>query len=254
MSDNLITGNVITGFGRNGILVTDGGQGGLCEHNVVQGNTVVDAGQVGIYLIGTKGTRVLGNTVIDASAASSGTSNGIDIRSAGTFGTEEDENSVVIGNTSRGAGQRSALAIDSGAPAPSGTIVKGNDLGTGTIAAYSFKGLVCSGDDIARFTEAVAANVAIAAVGAIKTFVSITGVDGTNMTVDAPTEAREGKELTITIRNNSGGSLGTCTFAAGYKTTGSWTQPGNGKSRSIVFVYDGTNWIEQFRSAADVNL
>ena len=60
--------------------------------------------------------------------------------------------------------------------------------------------------------------------------------------------------ITDTIRNNSGGSLGTCTFAAGYKTTGSWTQPGNGKSRSIVFVYDGTNWNEQFRSAADINL
>lgn len=254
VQDNTVVNNIITGWGRHGILITDGGQGGLCARNRVIGNLVHEVGYSGIYLIGTQGTFVQGNHVYDASQGSAGTYNGINLSSSGTFGTEEDIGSTLIGNKSFGATQRAGLGIDSGAPVPSSFVIHGNDLGAGTTATYSYKGVPYLGDTVARASVAVAANVAVQAAGHLRTVLVITGTDATNMTIDTPTDARTDKELLITIRNNSGGSLGTCTFAAGYKTTGSWTQPANAKSRSILFVYDGTAWIEHFRSAADVNL
>jgi hypothetical protein len=36
-----------------------------------------------------------------------------------------------------------------------------------------------------------------------------------------------------------------------YKLT-TWTSPATGFSRSIKFIYDGTNWVESYRTAADI--
>lgn len=61
--------------------------------------------------------------------------------------------------------------------------------------------------------------------------------------------------LSITIRNTTGGVLGAATFTAGaggFRLGAAWTQPANGFSRSIFFRFDGTNWIEVGRTAADV--
>ena len=71
-------------------------------------------------------------------------------------------------------------------------------------------------------------------------------------TVSAPTAPASAQEIRITIKNTSGGSLGTATWASVYKLGASWTQPANGTNRSISFFYDGSNWIEVARSAADV--
>ena len=80
---------------------------------------------------------------------------------------------------------------------------------------------------------------------------SITATNNTAFTINTPSGGLTGQEITITIRNTSGGALGTATFQSGYKMT-AWTQPANGFSRSIIFYYDGTNWIEKGRTAADV--
>lgn len=80
---------------------------------------------------------------------------------------------------------------------------------------------------------------------------SITATDGNAFTINAPTNAYIGLRLAIIIRNPSGGALGTATWNAVYKMT-AWTQPATGFSQTIEFEYNGTNWIEQSRTAADV--
>lgn len=77
--------------------------------------------------------------------------------------------------------------------------------------------------------------------------------------IAAPTDAAgvaslvPGSPLTFTFRNTSGGAAGATTFNAVYKLQGgAWTSAATGNSRSITFLCDGTNYIELYRSAADV--
>ena len=71
------------------------------------------------------------------------------------------------------------------------------------------------------------------------------------ITYNAPTGGTVGQELTIRVRNGSGGAMGAITWDPAFKLA-AWTNPANGFSRSITFVYDGTSWIEKSRTAADV--
>lgn len=77
--------------------------------------------------------------------------------------------------------------------------------------------------------------------------------NGTAFTINAPTNVYPtlGQHISFTIKNTSGGALGIGTWAAGYHMAGAWTQPLNGQFRTIEFRYDGTNWLEMWRSAAD---
>lgn len=79
----------------------------------------------------------------------------------------------------------------------------------------------------------------------------ITATNGTAFTVTNPTNPADGQRITLTIRNTSGGALGTITWESKYKLA-AWTSPATGTSRSIDFKYDGTNWIEASRTPADV--
>ena len=80
----------------------------------------------------------------------------------------------------------------------------------------------------------------------------ITATSNVAYTIGAPSVALTGQKLLLTIRNASGGALGAATFNAIYKLGAAWTNPANGFSRSIEFVFDGTNWVEFNRTAADV--
>jgi hypothetical protein len=80
---------------------------------------------------------------------------------------------------------------------------------------------------------------------------SITATDGVAFTVSAPTNPVTGRQITYTIRNGTGGALGTATWNAVFKMA-AWTQPATATSRSITFIYDGTNWVELSRTPADV--
>lgn len=80
----------------------------------------------------------------------------------------------------------------------------------------------------------------------------ITANAATAPTIGAPSTAVAGQRLHIMIRNASGGAMGATTFNAIYKLGAAWTNPANGFSRSIEFVFDGTNWVEYTRTAADV--
>jgi hypothetical protein len=48
-----------------------------------------------------------------------------------------------------------------------------------------------------------------------------------------------------------GDILRTAHGPGGFEAT-AWTDPGAGNRRKIQFSYDGTNWIEDWRSAADI--
>lgn len=85
----------------------------------------------------------------------------------------------------------------------------------------------------------------------------ITASSNVAFTVSAPlygngTTGLKYTRVLFTIRNTSGVALGALTWAAEFKLGGAWTQPANGFSRSIEFMYNGTNYVEINRTAADV--
>lgn len=72
-------------------------------------------------------------------------------------------------------------------------------------------------------------------------------------TLNAPSGTiAPGSTFTVTVRNAIGAPAGAMTFAATYKLGAAWGQPANGFSRSIIFMWDGTNFVEIGRTAADV--
>lgn len=79
----------------------------------------------------------------------------------------------------------------------------------------------------------------------------ITATNNTAFAINAAINPYLNQTMTVTIRNTSGGALGAATWNAVYKMA-VWTQPANANSRSIIFYYNGTNWIEIARTPADV--
>jgi len=83
-------------------------------------------------------------------------------------------------------------------------------------------------------------------------FFTITATNSTAFTIVNPLYLiYDGQTITVTIRNTSGGALGTATWGALYKLA-TWTQPATGFSRSITFLFNNTNFIELSRTTADV--
>ena len=80
---------------------------------------------------------------------------------------------------------------------------------------------------------------------------AITATDGNAFSMTTPANGYSGQAITITIKNASGGALGTMTWASQYKMA-AWASPADGFSRSITFQFDGTNWTEVSRTGADV--
>jgi hypothetical protein len=70
-------------------------------------------------------------------------------------------------------------------------------------------------------------------------------------TIGAPTNAVPGASFTIDLANASGGAIVT-TFNAIFKLAGAWVDPAAGKRRKLTVTYDGTNWVEDGRSAGDI--
>ncbi len=71
-------------------------------------------------------------------------------------------------------------------------------------------------------------------------------------TMAAPTNPVVGGYLWFDIQNNSGGAMGAITWNAVFKLAGAFTNPADTKRRTIRFYYNGTNWIEVSRAAADI--
>jgi hypothetical protein len=79
----------------------------------------------------------------------------------------------------------------------------------------------------------------------------ITATNNTAFTINLPTNISARRRLRIIIRNTSGGALGVASWNALFKMS-AWTQPASGQSRSITFEWDGNNFVEVCRNAADV--
>lgn len=88
------------------------------------------------------------------------------------------------------------------------------------------------------------------------TVFKITVTDGVAFTVSNPTlnasDTLTGKEITYDILNSSGGAMGAITWGAQFLLAGAFTNPANTKRRTIRFYWDGTNWVEICRAAADI--
>lgn len=69
-------------------------------------------------------------------------------------------------------------------------------------------------------------------------------------TINAPTNPKTGGHLEISIVNGVG-AMGAITWDSIYKLS-AWTNPANGYSRSILFRYNGTNWVQVSQTAVDV--
>lgn len=83
----------------------------------------------------------------------------------------------------------------------------------------------------------------------------VTVTDAVAFAIAAPTNTVPtgfGQQITITIRNASGGAHGAGTFNAVFKTSGAVPAIATGFSRSFSFRWNGTNWVELWRTAADV--
>jgi hypothetical protein len=88
-------------------------------------------------------------------------------------------------------------------------------------------------------------------------FFVMTISDGNAIVVAAPTNppatAGVGQVIWFTVRNASGGAHGALTWNAVFKTQATaFSAVANGFSRTVVFRWNGTNWVEMVRTAADV--
>lgn len=84
----------------------------------------------------------------------------------------------------------------------------------------------------------------------------MTITDGNAIVVAAPTNppsASQAQLIFFTVRNAAGGAHGALTWNAVFKTQATaFSAVANGFSRTVVFRWNGTNWVEMVRTAADV--
>lgn len=81
----------------------------------------------------------------------------------------------------------------------------------------------------------------------------VTATNGVAFTMSNPTNGYAGQQVTWRIKNTSGGALGAVTWAGTFHLGAAWVSPATGTNRSITFEYDGANWIELYRTTADVS-
>ena len=106
---------------------------------------------------------------------------------------------------------------------------------------------------VAAFTT-VSGSAAVGVYADEATNAEVNVTDATNITISNPVSAAHGYELVYSIRNNSGGAMGTVTFGSAFVTTGAFTAPASTKRRLIAFRYDvaAAKWYELWRSTADL--
>lgn len=84
----------------------------------------------------------------------------------------------------------------------------------------------------------------------------MTITDGNGIVVAAPTNppsATQAQDISFTVRNAAGGAHGALTWNAVFKTQATaFSAVANGFSRTVFFRWNGTNWVELVRTAADV--
>jgi len=77
----------------------------------------------------------------------------------------------------------------------------------------------------------------------------VTATSATAILFSNPTNAVAGREITLIVRNSSGGVMGDITLDSDFQKNGTWVKPGNGNFSSITFVNFAPGlWIEKSRT------
>ena len=99
-------------------------------------------------------------------------------------------------------------------------------------------------------TPTYASTVSVNRAGAQRHVITVT--DTNNFTIAAPSGTHAvNSPLWITIKNSSGGAVGTITWNAIFKMA-TFTNAADGSNRSILFLWDGSAWVEHVKTPADV--
>jgi putative cofactor-binding repeat protein len=280
-SDGVYLVGGINGFVVSGNTIKDSGQSGVhCESpcsNGVISNNLIDAvagtpAQAGVYLnaqntvTGITDVTVSGNTIrgydntgwggIRLNRNSTGTGarisivgNMLDLNYHGILGDSSatDWTSlVVVGNVSRGNTTQD-LNWNYTDTIGLGTNILTTSTGVNNLAMTSQEASFRSGYNVVTYSASMTPDLTK---GSRQ---EITITNGTAFTINAPNGAAvKGAPLSIILRNTSGGAHGTITWNATYKMGGALAAIATGKSKTVDFVWNGTNWVESFRSPADV--
>jgi len=81
--------------------------------------------------------------------------------------------------------------------------------------------------------------------------IRIVVTDGNAMTIANPTNLTVGPPVYVEIVNASGGAMGTITWGSMYKMS-AWTNPANGFSRTVGFLWDTVHLIQLGQTGVDV--
>jgi parallel beta-helix repeat protein len=132
-----IIGNLVADSADDGINILPGdftvGSGftpGVLADITIAGNTLRNVAHLGIELQSTTRTRIKGNTFHNC--GSGGSHATIGIRGDGNFGQGDDTGCRIMGNSFSSPGRASVEVSTSGTTPPSGLVIIGNDLATGS--------------------------------------------------------------------------------------------------------------------------
>lgn len=220
-----VTGNVFSNIAQHAIAISAIREATIVG-NVCRNFASVNAGYAGIKLDvgsgpgGCQGFLVVGNRFYDSP-------NGIGIdRGTGGSGATNNNNNTYIGNRMSGC-----QFLWGGTAGPGDQVVS-----PGTFAL--------------TYSATIATDVPYGPV------FTLAVTNGTAFTISTPINPMTGTEIIYDIKNSSGGAHGVITWGAGFLNggagtvgTGAFAGIANGKRRTIRFYYDGTNWIEQSRTA-----
>lgn len=147
--NSVVSLNRVEDSGADGIIVTDSNQGTTNVGTQVAQNIVRNSQRNGIQLIGAQGARVKANeTYNNGQAGGGGTYSGIRVTSyrSGPSPYTQPTANWILGNVSHGATQRNAIDLVDNAPDPNptGSVIKGNLVGTGTVGAVNLNGITAT--------------------------------------------------------------------------------------------------------------
>lgn len=232
-ASSYVAGNNCSGF------LSVGAAANTAQHIVVTGNRVHRTISV------NSSANVITDNYIDAS-----TSTNDDGETAFWFGVPDSNSNVIRNNTILGASGINVQGYRTGG-SPYGLLdTFDNNL--------LFGGGVFNLGPTQTFRRAAGALTALAYSATIATdanlgeLFTIAATDTSAYTISNPTSACAGMKITYDIKNSSGGSMGTITWGNKFLLAGAFTNPANTKRRTISFYYDGTNWVETNRAAADI--
>lgn len=127
--------------------------------------------------------------------------------------------------------------------------------GAALVTVSAAPNLVKFGAAHATTRTALTYSATIATDASLGCYFTIAATDTSAYTISDPTNAADGQVVTYDIKNSSGGTMGAITWGSTkFALAGAFTNPANGKRRTITFRYNSADskWVELCRAAADI--